>query len=77
MTADYERARHPMVPRPVVVCRRPVRAYLEHPVSELFDQEDRRLCYRLRYFCHIILKYRQGEVPDQPFSDLCRTRMKR
>ena len=44
----------------------------EHPVSELFDQEDRRLCYRLRYFCHIILKYRQGEVPDQPFSDLCR-----
>lgn len=41
-------------------------------ISELFDQKDRRLCIRLRYLCHIILKYRQGEVPEQPLSDLYR-----
>lgn len=35
----------------------------EHPISELFDQKDARLCQRLEYYVHSVLKYKQGEVP--------------
>lgn len=41
----------------------------EKLVSDLFSQEDGRLCDRFAYYCRMIKKYRQGEVPHQVIED--------
>lgn len=34
-------------------------------ISTLFNQDDGRLCQRFNYYCHALLKYRQGGAPQQ------------
>ena len=38
-------------------------------VSDLFSQSDGRFCRRFEYFCRMVKKYRQGEVPRQVIAD--------
>lgn len=38
-------------------------------VSDLFNQTDGRLCVRFGYFCRMIKKYQQGEVPSSVIED--------
>ena len=38
-------------------------------VSDLFNQSDGRFCSRFGYFCRMIKKYRQGEVPQSIVDD--------
>ena len=38
-------------------------------VSDLFSQADGRFCSRFAYFCRMVKKYRQGEVPQSVIED--------
>lgn len=38
-------------------------------VSDLFSQADGRFCRRFDYFCRMVKKYRQGEVPHPVIED--------
>jgi len=38
-------------------------------ISDLFDQQDGRFCNRFNYYCRIIKKYRQGDVPKSVIED--------
>lgn len=38
-------------------------------VSDLFSQADGRFCSRFDYFCRMVKKYRQGEVPRPVIED--------
>lgn len=38
-------------------------------VSDLFSQSDGRFCRRFNYFCRMVKKYRQGEVPRPVIAD--------
>ena len=38
-------------------------------VSDLFSQADGRFCRRFDYFCRMVKKYRQGEVPRPVIAD--------
>ena len=41
----------------------------EQLVSDLFSQADGRFCRRFDYFCRMVKKYRQGEVPQSVIED--------
>ena len=41
----------------------------ERLVSDLFSQADGRFCRRFDYFCRMVKKYRQGEVPRPVIED--------
>lgn len=41
----------------------------DRPVSDLFSQSDGRFCRRFNYFCRMVKKYRQGEVPHPVIAD--------